>query len=123
MKQALELLIAKADSLLTSVSDADTGEYLAKLDEYVEAFNKWQEKNQTPQFAESFGALSEAAKQELKELAEKLNTLHHKIIEMSSSIQDLVTAQLVDLHKREKVLKSYIDQYPSRITIAGKRKG
>jgi len=66
---------------------------------------------------------SEEAKQELRGRIEVLQTNHAQLVSELNLLKGEVVEHLGEIHRRGKALRTYIDRFPSRVSIAGKRKG
>ena len=116
--QHLSLLATKILSFGDSVSIESFGDH---INQYLTTFQEWQvglESNE--QFLESLPHDEKAA---FREAVVQLHSLHEQIVTLVSEKKTALLANLAELHKREKALKAYVDRYPARITITGKRKG
>lgn len=123
--QALNLidsLIRHAEEAL-AVPETDVDQVLGKLDRYLVEFEKWQESlgGKNPLAKDSL--LSPETQKKLRTQIEKLSTLHQQVVTRAETNRQGVHRQIAEIRKRTQALKAYIDRYPSRITIAGKREG
>jgi hypothetical protein len=99
---------------------ADTPRFIAAVEQYLQHFDAWQSAI-TGGDAPSFSAPSE--KEAFRKLLTDFSRVHQQVADEAGSCRDQVASKLGDIRRRAHVLRSYIDQYPSRITITGKREG
>ncbi len=114
--EALEELITKGKLILKS-DEPDYDRFTAQVTDYLEGLDSWQTAYQ------SNPNLPDAEQERFAKLVAMLNDLHQQIVTKASAKKDEVASQMGDVYKRAQVLKKYIDRYPSRITITGRRKG
>lgn len=110
-------LIDRASAVVGAEEADDVELFLKSVTEYLEAFDVWQAD------LGDTATLSEEERERARPEVEKLNQMHNQVMAITESKKGLVTAEMKNLHKRAGALKKYIDRYPARITIAGKRKG
>ena len=99
---------------------ADTPRFIDAVEKYLQHFDAWQSAVAGVD-APSF--VSPADKESFRKLLAGYAAVHQQVTEKASSSRDEVASKLGDIRKRAHALRSYIDQYPSRITITGKREG
>ncbi len=113
-------LIEQAKHALAAGSSSKPEELLSRMDAYLAAFESWQKSLQTDQSAQQtvqqFG-------RETRALLEELASVHESVLRLCVESRDHIASMLSGVHKRATGLKRYLDQHPSRITIAGKREG
>lgn len=100
-------LISAAEAALDAAEESDPGEFLSYLDSYLELLEQ-----------ADLEALAVA-----KEGLEKLLSLHKELGIKAELVKADVGAQLAELGPKAKALKAYTNRLPSRINIAGTRKG
>ncbi len=54
---------------------------------------------------------------------ENLNVLHQQLLARADASKAFVASEMGEMHKKAGALRIYIDRFPQRITIAGRRKG
>jgi len=54
---------------------------------------------------------------------ESLNAIHKELLTRAEQSKAIVSSAMGEVHKKAGALRIYIDKYPQRITIAGRRKG
>ncbi len=121
--QDVSNLVALAESALASAEQKVVDEFVVKTGEYLDALEKWQQAmNQCNPLLEG-RELSDGERASFRAQIEKLGDLHQRLLNDAGSTKDDVGTKMSDVHKRAAGLRKYIDSAPSRITIAGKRKG
>jgi hypothetical protein len=116
-------LTALAREALAVPEDGDVEVFIQKTDIYLRELEAWQKDLGPEGIAGKPGTLAEGEKAELRNLVSALNQIHQDLITRASGTREKVGTAMGDLHKRATGMKKYIDRFPSRITIAGKRKG
>ena len=109
-------LLKKAQAVL-ELDGASNPETLSDvIQDYVRSFTEWEQQiaNEPRSDADAAG---------LRDAVAKLAALHHKVIEKASVVRDAIGDEIKNLRTREHALRRYVDPFPQRITIAGKRKG
>ena len=122
-KAKLNDLIRLAGEALNVKLDADVMPFVEKTDLYLTELEQWQEMVKTEDPFGAAAGLSEPAKTEIRELVAKLSELHQTLMKAASESRDEVGSKMKDVHRRASGLRKYVDKLPSRISIAGKRKG
>jgi len=112
---AVEQILGLASAALES-GDADA--FLENVERYLTAFEDWQ--RSAP--AELEG-LTEAERDEYRQQVNALAALHNQVTANALERKGEVLSRIGEIRHRTMALKRYIDRYPSRITIAGKREG
>ena len=94
-----------------------------QIQAYLTDFENWRLRveRENPLSESSPGTAEEKA--QLRAAIERLYERHLEFSGRVSLLKRDVARQLGEVHQRGRALKAYIDRYPSRITIAGKRKG
>lgn len=92
--------------------------FLKRSDRYLKALDAWR-----AQLASGSGIEGHPQHDELLQLIERLNAVHSEIVKRSQDMREEVAQELSAMHKRASALKSYIDRFPKRVTITGKREG
>ncbi|MCC6953279.1 MAG: hypothetical protein IT290_04105 [Deltaproteobacteria bacterium] len=110
-RRALELPVDEAASLV------------AALEDYLQAFDSWQLALSGTNPLAPDSPLSESERDSFRSSVQQLETLHRAVLELAQNNRDRVYNQMGGVRKRAQALRAYIDKYPSRITIAGKREG
>ena len=114
LKMTNEIAVLKrlAEQVL-SLDQAATEPFLNLVTEYLESFDRWSVAVSVT------GVPSES----LRGALEELSGLHQQVIERADSHREKIKWDLGEIHRRAQGLKAYVDRFPSRITIAGKREG
>lgn len=119
MLQQLSYLVALArEALIVSIDREEL--FVEKVTAYLEQFESW--RTGIEQQGDS-GEESILSSEECRPQLELLQKLHQEVLSRATVQRDLVAHQLGEIHRRAQALKKYVDRYPSRITIAGKREG
>ena len=132
MQSEIERLIALSGEILNrsvaeqseTPSEQTIGEDLLELAiVYVTEFENWFAglAGKNP-LAEDTG-LSDSERATLRGSLETLQTNHQRVVAILNSLKSAVVEDLGELQKRGKALRTYIDRFPSRITVTGRRKG
>lgn len=114
-------LINQGKEILSLGREAELEPLLDKMESYLTAFQSWQ--TYFEQQRANFAALSTKETQSLRSHLEELSNIHEDIMNRLASNKNNLNVELGDIHKRGKALKAYVDRFPQRITIAGKREG
>ncbi|HQH26107.1 MAG TPA: hypothetical protein PLP17_01810 [Oligoflexia bacterium] len=122
-RQNLERLNYLVGEALAVPEDGSLDEFVAKTEGYMEALEAWQAEIGQSGLSNQTSELPEHEKSMLRELISSLNERHQQLMVRAGMAKDNVGAAMGDIHRRAAGLKKYVDSYPSRITIAGKRKG
>lgn len=111
-------LTTLAKEILSLTGEVEPDLFHQKTNYYLEQFGKWQDS------VESDGlSVGDDPDNPLREALAQLLSHHEQVVARVEMLKGEVLDALTDVHKRGKALRSYVDRYPSRITIAGKRKG
>lgn len=94
----------------------DSELFLQSVAEYLEALESWRSSLPNPE-------AGTPAREEMKAALGRLNETHKVLLERSNVHREKLMGQMGDAQKKAKALRSYVDRFPERITIAGKRKG
>ena len=116
-------LLALAEEALQLRGGPSVEEFIGKTGEYLDALEVWQKGMNQDNPLLPGSSVSEAEKQMLRGEIEQLNELHQRLLSQAGAAKDDVGTQMSEVHRRASGLRKYIDSGPSRITIAGKRKG
>ncbi len=93
-------------------------EFVAGLADYLELFDQLQSDTSAKPVK-----LQPAEQQLAKKSVEKLQELHTRVLARSVDMKAEIAKQLGDVFHRSQALRAYVDPYPSRISITGKRQG
>lgn len=108
---------ARRCSKLGGGSDPD--EVIAAIRVYLDNFAGWQEKAQEA----ASGKLSPERQAHVRARIQELERCHAQVVKLAEASKQQIADELSDLHRRKKALRTYLDRFPSRISITGKRKG
>ncbi len=95
--------------------------FLDSLDQYLKAFASWEQLAMSPEYREKLRRLSPTEARALRSKLETLSSIHTQVIQLAERCRETLRGELGELHRRGKALRSYIDRYPSRVNITGKR--
>lgn len=115
--QEIETLLVHAKAILTIDNDTNFDLFLEKLETYLHKLEQWQKQTEQQEFPVQ-GLNSPFAK-----LLEELHNVHSQVVDCANSRKEALREELSGIYKRAQGMKAYIDRFPSRITIAGKRQG
>jgi uncharacterized protein YjbK len=113
-------LIETAKGLLLITKDSSLEEFDVKANKYIESFTQWQLEFEA---GDVLQGVSDYDRQEIREVLIELQEVHNQVIQFANEYREGVLGALSELHKRGKALRAYVDNYPSRITVTGKREG
>ncbi len=128
--ESLEELMRQADDLIASarraLKSAEAGEvdvFLQHAASYLGDFEPW-----SSQISElkPFSPNSKVPKKQQEAAKAKVKSLydvHTAVVQAAEQRKEVVGGQLGSMHKKSKAIKTYLDPYPSRVSITGKRKG
>ena len=116
----LQELLAELDRLLKPRDLDDPEGFLVEVNVYLERLEVWHQKIGVKLDA---GDLSEALRDAMRPLVIELSEKHDRLVLLAEAEKEKVGQQIGGVHKKAKGMKAYIDRYPSRISITGKRKG
>lgn len=103
-----------------SLSPEDDGErFVEAVEGYLGKFEQWR----LSWDEQAMESLPTKEKDALRAQLAVLKELHQQLMSKIDLGKQGLLDQMSDFGKRAKALRSYIDHYPSRITIAGRRKG
>ena len=92
-----------------------TDPFVESVGEYIRALEEWRVKlapeGQTP--------LDESSRQALVEL----NEIHQRVLTQANEMKQGLVGEMGEAKKKASAIRAYVDRFPQRITIAGKRKG
>lgn len=108
------LIRLATEALLAEQKDVDT--FLAGIGEYLTSLEEWRTK-----FAEV--SPTEEVDAETRAALTELNEIHQKLLQGGDQFRKKLTQEMGDNKKKASALRAYVDRFPQRITIAGKRKG
>ena len=118
----VSVLLALARRTL-ELPQEDAAALVAALEEYLEAFDRWQSALQGNNPLAPDSPVPAAEREAFRSQVEALEVDHRAVLELAQQNRDRIHTQMGGMRKRAQALKAYIDRYPSRITIAGKREG
>ncbi len=118
MKVTKLITLAEA-ALATKSSD----QFLIKAENYLASFDIWRAETEPLNPLSGESPLSDEEKKIVREHLERLQALHNQVIEAANSKKEGVGEEIRGVHKRASGLKKYIDRYPKRISITGKKQG
>lgn len=128
--QILDTLIRLGEQALEAggkVNDrTGTGEdverFVTQVTHYLELLERWQAAvNNSNPFL--MPGVTEAEKEDARSKVSQLGELHKKILSRASESKDTVGSEVSAVHKKAQAMKAYVDPYPGRMTITGKRTG
>jgi hypothetical protein len=113
LSEIIKKIIDTGNSVLTIpvVSEDDSELFMVGLDKYLAMLDEIQLR------------LSGEASTVPKELSDELFKVHQKVSARAEKEKQGVLVKMTQLHQRASILKTYTDQWPSRISITGKRTG
>jgi len=103
-RQSLAETKPDSDSFLTSVAN-----YLDELEVWRKDFTERENPSQ----------VTEDEKQAIAEL----NETHQRLLRRANEYRESLMSEMGSAQKKAKALRVYVDRFPARITITGKRKG
>lgn len=115
-------LIACAERALGVPAEQGVESFLELAASYLESFEQWQNglDESNPLQSE---LLSSPEKEAFREELLRLSVLHQQLIERAGGEKSELSSQMGEMHRKAAGLKRYVDNFPSRISIAGKRRG
>lgn len=121
--ERVQSLISLAEQALRISKEEGVELFTERTGAYLDALEQWQTqiKGQNPLVDPS--PLNAEERQSLRSLIERLGELHQELMTRAGAEKEEVGQQIGEVHKRAAGLRKYIDTAPSRITVAGKRKG
>ena len=122
-EQRIRTLIALAQKALVAADSIDLTDFVDATETYLSALEQWQAEvnaRGTPLVATVSG---EQEKESLRQRVKELQEVHQILLSRAADTKEGVGVQMSELHKRASGMKKYVDTFPARITIAGKRKG
>jgi hypothetical protein len=122
MRQA-EDLIASASRALASAEAGATEVFLQHAASYLGDFEPWASQMNELEPLRPEADFSEEEKASAKEIIQKLFDIHSAVLAAAEGQKETVGAQMGAMHKKSKAIKTYLDPYPGRVSITGKRKG
>lgn len=122
-RESVVELITLAEQCLESSKENAVDEFVAKTGEYLDLLSKWQEAMNSHNPLVEDESLSEEQRASFRQQIERLSELHQELLSKAGSTKEDIGSKMSEVHKRATGLRKYIDSAPSRITIAGKRKG
>ena len=122
LTSCVSALLARLPEIPDVIAD-EIDDRLPEIEQYLQDFETWRVRIEGDNpFATAAGA-SEVERAELRVAIEGLYEKHLEFAGRLTLVKRDVARQLGEIHQRGRALKAYIDRYPSRITVAGKRKG
>lgn len=122
LREHLDRLLVQAETALSLEPAGAPDELIGLLDVYLQDFDAFQGEIEVGGSPGSRGWSGEE-KSTFRAKLERLNLLHDQIIAIATAERDAVGKSLGELQNRNRALKKYVDQYPERISLTGKRKG
>lgn len=117
--QLIRSVVEFGQAVVTSEVE-DVQSLVGRLEEYMKAFESLQSLLEGPN---GFASKSEAAQKELRPILEELSLLHKSVTDWALDRRDAVAHSLTDLQKRSQAVKAYLNRYPTRVSVTGKRQG
>ena len=113
LEEIIKKIIDTGNSVLTIpvVSEDDSVLFITGLDKYLGMLD------------EILKRLPAEASTVPRELSDELFKVHQKVSARAEGEKEGVLIKMTQLHQRATILKSYTNQWPSRISITGKRTG
>lgn len=112
LKKELVALANLADQVVaTDVQDVEA--FAEVVERYLQAVERWRT-------AVEFGGGRESLDQAA---VEALQSKHQKVIDLVGRVKTGVLNEISGVQRRAQVLKAYVDNIPSRVSITGKREG
>lgn len=101
----------------------DPAQLLVEVDAYLQEFELWQGNIAQVNPLGPTSSFSDNEKVQFRNELLELEQVHQELVTRAESCRDQIRSDITEIRKRTQGLKAYIDRYPSRITIAGKREG
>ena len=114
-EQSIRALIALAERAEADEA-AGTDAFVASVGEYIRALEDWRAKL-APEGETA--SLDEASRQALIEL----NEIHQRVLSRANEMKQELVGEMGEAKKKASAIRAYVDKFPQRITITGKRKG
>ena len=113
LEENIKKIINTGNSVLTIpvVSEDDSILFISGLDKYLAMLDEIQPR------------LPSEAASVPKSIAEELFDVHKKVTARAEREKEGVLVRMSQLNHRSAILKTYLNQWPSRISITGKRTG
>jgi len=113
LEEKIKKIIDTGNSVLTIpvVSEDDSILFISGLDKYLMMLEEIQER------------LPLEASNVSESLASELFLVHQQITSRSESEKEGILVRMSQLNQRSSILKTYLNQWPARISITGKRTG
>jgi hypothetical protein len=121
MLERIEKLILMAEDAVAFREVQEIEAFVASTENYLNELEMWQAEVKALSSAQEDGTRESDPR--IREALNRLGEIHQKLMQKADVAKDNVGSQMGDMHKKAQGLKKYIDILPSRITIAGKRKG
>lgn len=128
--ESLEELMRQADDLIASarraLASAEAGEtevFLQHAASYLGDFEPWSSQISELKPFSPDSNVPEEQQAEAKKHVQDLYDVHTAVVTAAEERKVAVGAQLGSMHKKSKAIKTYLDPYPSRVSLTGKRKG
>lgn len=93
-------------------------DFLIAVESYLDVFEAWKVRDSESED----GSLDKGAADRASSLSE-LKNLHEQLMARVDQAKEGLGGEMQGIHRRSKALKSYVNQYPSRVSITGHRKG
>lgn len=123
----VENLIALANEAF-AVDASALALFVEKVGLYLEHLESWRarvERFDPPleKLLQNSSPQNSGASDEFRKQCSELHRVHQQIIERAALLKGNVSDEMKGLRKKATALKAYVDRFPKRITIAGKREG
>ncbi|MCC6221111.1 MAG: hypothetical protein IT291_07720 [Deltaproteobacteria bacterium] len=122
-KSDIENLLKLCSCIGSLPEGVDLDSLVQEVGVYLDSLEKWQAAFVGAAPLGDGSAFSDDERSSIRALLAKLDESHRIVLAIVDRRKELVAGQMGELHHRGKALKSYLDKYPARITIAGKRTG
>lgn len=119
----INCLLGMAETVIQLSDSEDLEVFLEATDRYLEKFSIWRESIEQDEGKLSLQQLKGNLNSSMVDHLKKLQEQHLKITNLTEAKRTEVGEGIANLHTRSRALKSYMDRFPQRITIAGKREG
>ncbi len=114
-EQNIRALIALAEKAIADES-AGTDVFLESVAHYILALEDWRA-NVAPEGEAT--RVDEPSRLALGEL----NEIHHRLLARANELKQSLVSEMGEAKKKAGALRAYVDRFPQRITITGKREG
>lgn len=111
----LKALITQAQEIV-AIPEDDVVSFVEQVDIYLSTLDAWRE-------AVVQSAPPPPVADQIRGSVGTLQTLHAEVLQRADRAKERVRGEIGDVQKRANVLKSYVDNLPSRISLVGKKEG